>query len=554
MKNAGLDKESLEMLLDTIGSFGRQKLPAKVRLELDEKDEFPLPLIQELLGPEIGLHLLFIPEDLGGLGGSAYDVYRVSEEMARLDLGVATAFLAIFLGTDPIVVGATSDQRKHWLRRIGEEGLIVAYAVTEPLAGSELSAIRTKAERVIESGEIKGYKLGGTKQFISNGGYAQLYSVLAAAPDGPSFFLVEKGTPGLSPGKHENKHGIRSSNTSPVVLEDVFVPAENLVGGVEGKGLVQAQSVFGFTRLMVAAFGLGGGVAAMLKAIRYARERVQAGTTLSEKQGYMDKLIVPHVVKLEAARAYIEEVARRLDAGEPELQTEGAIAKLFATEEGNAAADASIQALGGYGYTKEYEVEKIRRDVRITTIYEGTSEIMQWTVSRDRWRTHLQERGGFYRRMAESLHNLHREDPEVGADVAALGVLAVLETTERCRIGRLTRNQHVLFQLGELMTRAEIAANFALYAAGRGAGKYAPFFAPKAVKAMSRVSAREAALDVLSGAVRLVRGMDAVEDAAMADFERALNASAIHKSAKGLLPDMDLVAKAIVEQDAARPQ
>ncbi len=554
MKNAGLDKDSLQMLLDTIGSFGKQKLPAKVRLDLDERDEFPLGLIEELLGPEIGLHLLFIPEELGGLGGSAYDVYRVSEDMARLDLGVATAFLAIFLGTDPIVVGSTEEQRKHWLRRIGDEGLIVAYAVTEPLAGSELSAIRTKADRVIENGEIKGYKINGTKQFISNGGFAQLYSVLAAAPEGPTFFLVEKGTPGLVPGKHENKHGIRSSNTSPVTFEDVFVPKENLLGGVEGKGLIHAQSVFGFTRLMVAAFGLGGGVQAMLKAIRYSRERVQAGSTLAEKQGYMDKLIVPHVVKLEAARAYIEEVARRLDAGEPELQTEGAIAKLFATEEGNAAADAAVQALGGYGYTKEYEVEKVRRDVRITTIYEGTSEIMQWTVSRDRWRVHLQERGGFYRRMAESLDSLHREDAQVGADVAALAVRAVLETTERCRVSRLTRHQHVLFQLGELMTRAEIAANFAHYAAGRGAAKYEPFFAPKVVKDMSRICAREAALDVVAGAVRLVRGMDAVDDAGMADFERSLQTHAVYAAAKGLMADMDTVAKAIVEQDAARPQ
>jgi alkylation response protein AidB-like acyl-CoA dehydrogenase len=553
MQNAGLDKDSLQMLLDTITSFGKQKLPAKVRIELDEKDEFPLGLVEELLGPEIGLHLLFIPEELGGLGGCAYDVYRVSEDMARLDLGVATAFLAIFLGTDPIVVGATEEQRKYWLKRIGDEGLIVAYAVTEPLAGSELSAIRTKAERVIENGELKGYRINGTKQFISNGGFAQLYSVLAATPDGPTFFLVEKGTPGLIPGKHENKHGIRSSNTSPVTFEDVFVPKENLVGGVEGKGLIHAQSVFGFTRLMVAAFGLGGGVSAMLKAIRYSRERVQAGTTLSEKQGYMDKLIVPHVVRLEAARAYIEEVARRLDAGEADLQTEGAIAKLFATEEGNAAADAAIQAMGGYGYTKEYEVEKTRRDVRITTIYEGTSEIMQWTVSRDRWRVHLQERGGFYRKMAESLEGLHREDPQVGADIAALAVRAVLETTERCRVGRLTRNQHVLFQLGELMTRAEIAANFASYAAGRGAAKYQPFFAPSAVKTMSRICAREMALDIVGLAVRVVRGMDAVDDAGMAGFESALQVSRINAAAKGLMNDFDVVAKAINEQDAARP-
>ena len=148
-------------------------------------------------------------------------MYRVSEEMARLDLGVATAFLAIFLGTDPIVVGATEEQRKHWLRRIGDEGLIVAYAVTEPLAGSELSAIRTKAERVLENGELKGYKINGTKQFISNGGYAQLYSVLAAAPDGPSFFLVEKGTPGLVAGqaREQARHSL----------------VEHLAGGLRGR-------------------------------------------------------------------------------------------------------------------------------------------------------------------------------------------------------------------------------------------------------------------------------------------------------------------------------
>ncbi len=552
MNTAGLDKESLQMLLDTIVSFGKQKLPANVRLQLDEKDEFPLNLVQELLGPEIGLHLLFIPEALGGLGGNAYDVYRVSEEMAKLDLGVATAFLAIFLGTDPIVVGATDEQRNYWLKRIADEGLIVAYAVTEPLAGSELSAIRTKAERVMENGEIKGYKINGAKQFISNGGHAQLYTVLAMAPEGPTFFAVEKGTPGLAPGKHENKLGIRLSDTSPVMLEDVYVPKENLLGGVEGKGLIHAQSVFGFTRLMVAAFGLGGGVAAMLRAIRYSRERIQAGTPLCEKQGYMDKLIVPHVVKLEAARAFIEETAHRLDQGEPELQTEGAIVKLFATEAGNAAADAAIQALGGYGFTKEYEVEKIRRDVRITTIYEGTSEIMQWTVSRDRWRSHLQDRGGFYKKMAANLEALHREDSQVGADVSALAVKAVLEATERCRVGRLTRHQHVLFQLGELMTRAEIAAMFSRYAAGRGAPKYQPFFAPKAVKAMARVSAREAALDVLAGAIRLVRGMDAVDEAGIAEFERALGSSAITAAQKGLMADMDLIAKALVEQDAER--
>ena len=552
MQQQGLDRESLDMLLATLDTFAKQRLPLEKRLELDAKNEFPLELIRELLGPEIGLHLLFIPDEYGGLGGGAYDVYRVSEAMARVDLGVATAFLAIFLGTDPIVVGATDEQRAHWMTRIAEEGLIVAYAVTEPLAGSELSAIRTKAERVEENGTVVGYRINGAKQFISNGGTAQLYTVLAMAPDGPSFFAVEGGTKGLIPGKHEDKHGIRSSDTSPLTLEDVYVPASHLLGGVEGQGLAHAQSVFGFTRLMVAAFGLGGGVAAALRAIRYSRERIQAGSPLCEKPGYMDKLIVPHVVALEAARAYIEEIARRLDAGEPELQTEGAIAKLMATEAGNAAADAAIQSHGGYGYIREYEVEKIRRDVRITTIYEGTSEIMEWTISRDRWRLHLQGRGEFYRNMAASLEGLHREDPEVGADVAAVAVRALGQTIERARVARLTRHQHVLFRLGEMMAQAETAANFARYAAGRGAAVYKPLFAPESVKTMSRVFARSAADAVGRLGVHVLRGADAVEDSAMAELESALELSKIQAAQKGLIADMDSISKALVEQDAER--
>ncbi len=157
---------------------------------------------------------------------------------------------------------------------------------------------------------------------------------------------------------------------------------------------------------MVAAFGLGGGWSALDRAIPYSTKRIQAGAPLSEKQGYTHKLIVPHVVRLEAARAYIEETAERIDAGRRgSLNTEGAIAKYMATEAGNAAAEASIQALGGYGYTHEYMVEKISRDVRITTIYEGTSEIMEMTISRDRWQLHLKTRGQHYHEQAQEVGN-----------------------------------------------------------------------------------------------------------------------------------------------------
>ena len=217
-----------------------------------------------------------------------------------------------------------------------------------------------------------GYRINGAKQWISNGGIAGAYTVLANTPAGASWFIVDRGTAGFTQGKPEDKHGIRTSNTAALSFADVYVDAGRLVGGVEGQGLLQAQAVFGYTRLMVAAFGLGAGWAALDRAIPYSAKRIQAGSPLSEKQGYTHKLIVPNVARLEAGRAYIEETAERIDAGEGSLNTEGAIAKYMSTEAGNTAADASIQALGGYGYTHEYMVEKISRDVRITTIYEGT--------------------------------------------------------------------------------------------------------------------------------------------------------------------------------------
>ena len=254
----------------------------------------------------------------------------------------------------------------------------------------------------------------------------------------------------------------------------MFVPVENLVGGVEGQGLVQAQQVFGYTRLMVAAFGLGGGWSALDRAITYSTERIQAGAPLSEKQGYTHKLIVPHVVRLEAARASIEETATRIDAGEGDngaLNTEGAIAKYFATESGNAAAEAAIQAHGGYGYTREYVVEKIKRDVRITTIYEGTSEIMEMTIARDRWQQHLKttrrvlpRAGAGAGRAARPAPGRRRRRRRRSRPAALAGVL------EACRVGRLTRNQHVLLRLGELIAWAECAASLARRAAAAADG------------------------------------------------------------------------------------
>ncbi|HEX3107688.1 MAG TPA: acyl-CoA dehydrogenase family protein, partial [Thermoanaerobaculia bacterium] len=251
---ARLEADDLELILGTLKEFTDRNAPWEKRVEWDERDKCPVGVVREMLSPEVGLHLPFLPAEYGGMGGGAYDIYRLSCEFAQIDLGLATSMLAVALGTDPIRVGCTDEQKRRWLTRIAGEGLIVAYAVTEPEAGSDVQNLQTIARPIAdENGRVTHYSITGMKQFISNGSIGDLYTVLAKAPDGPSFFIVERGTPGLTPGKHEVKHGIRLSDTAQVILEDVVVPADQLIGEKEGQGLKQANEVFGFTRLMVAA-------------------------------------------------------------------------------------------------------------------------------------------------------------------------------------------------------------------------------------------------------------------------------------------------------------
>ncbi|HXJ62581.1 MAG TPA: acyl-CoA dehydrogenase family protein [Actinomycetota bacterium] len=545
---SGLDEATLSMTLDAIREFTAAKLPDAKLLELDERDECPEDVVRAMNGAELGISLLFVPEEYGGMGGNSFDVYRVCEVLAAVDLGVATSLFATFLGSDPIAVGATPEQKKEWLGRIADEGLLFAYGATEPAAGSDLGALKTVAKPVVENGVTVGYRITGQKQWISNGAIADAYTILANAPGGPTWFVVDKGATGFTQGKNEDKHGIRASNTAPLFLDEVEVDLDRVVGGEEGQGLVQAQAVFGYTRLMVAAFGLGAGWAALDRAIPYSIERIQAGGPLSEKQGYTHKLIVPHACRLEAGRAYIEETAVRIDAGdEGSLNTEGAIAKYVATEAGLGAAEAAIQALGGYGYVKEYMVEKIRRDVRITTIYEGTSEIMEMTISRDRWQQHLKTRGQHYHDLAARSETLHEANPDVGAGIAALAFHALAEVMERARVARLTRNQHVLLRLGELVAAAECAGALCRRAAAAADGtlldKADRRFEADELAAVARVYAREAAFRVAHEGHRLVTGADPEGDADV--LAAAVRTSEIDKAQTGLIEDMDAVRDAL---------
>jgi len=532
-----MDPEILSMVLDTIEKLEREKLPLETKLDMDRSGEFPTELIQFMLGPDIALHLIFIPEEYGGLGAGTAEIAIISERMAKMDLAIATSFLAICLGMDPIRVGATPEQREKYITKIAEQGLIVAYGVTEPEAGSNVQALKTKAVRVLDDeGQVKGYKINGQKQFITNGGVAQLYTILADAPDGPSFFIVEGGAEGLIPGKHEDKHGIRASDTCPLSLEDLYVPVDNLVGGVEGHGLKQANQVFGYTRLMVATFGLGGGMASLEKTVKYSKERIQFGTTLSEKQGYTHRLLVPHAVQLEAARAYIEEVARRLDTDEEDLQVEGSIAKYFTTEAGDAMANDGIQAFGGYGYIREYEVEKIKRDVKILTIYEGTSEIQRSIISMFRLRTTVRSKGGFYREMADRLSILSEE---TGGPTLAKAILIMNDVILSAREHKLTKSQHVMFLLADMMTWTEtgsaICHKGAVYAGGQTR-------TPSFINAAARLFAREAVEKVYVNGIKIIQGCEKRDDE-MAETIKSLDMGEVMR---GNLKDMDIISAELV--------
>jgi alkylation response protein AidB-like acyl-CoA dehydrogenase len=536
----GLDERSLKLALNTVKDLRKKLLSKENVLEWDKTETFPEKTIRRLLEPDVGLQLLFIPEAYGGIGAGTRDCCAVIQEVSKICLGVSTAFFAIQLGSDPLLVGATEEQKQKWLGAVADGDTLVAYAVTEPDAGSNLAALETTADPVTDdAGNITGYNINGSKIFISTGGYADFITLLAKTPEGPTFFIVEKGTPGFEQAKGEEKHGIRASNTSPLYFSDVFVPVENLVGGVPGKGLHQANKVFGYTRVMVGAMGLGAGESALEIAIAYAKERIQFGAPLSEKQGYTHKLIVRNAVRLEAGTAYMNEIGLRLDSGEEDLQVEGSICKFFLTEAANKTAEDAIQALGGYGYVREYEVEKIKRDVKITCIYEGTSEIQQNIISTFRWRTTRRTKGEFYGAMGREMAELHGEFNDEGYRRYELAANLLNEAIEVVHTNRLSRQQYLMFALSEMMTHVEIGVAMA-----RKTARAIRASAPGAEKlsVMNRVFAREVARVVSQKAVEIIIGSGVLDDAAVSDFKAKTSLDELLCSQQGLVADMDKAA------------
>jgi alkylation response protein AidB-like acyl-CoA dehydrogenase len=303
--------------------------------------------------------------------------------------------------------------------------------------------------------------------------------------------------------------------------------------------------VFGHTRLVVAALGIGAGEAALDIVIRYAKERIQFGAPLSEKQGYTHKLVVPNAVRLEAAAAYMEEQATRLDAGEKDLQVEGSIAKYFATEAGNRAAEDAIQALGGYGYIAEYEVEKIKRDVKITCIYEGTSEIQQNIIGMFRWRASVKSKGQYYEAMAAEMEAIGASLPESSAGTYAVAARALNETVMFAHSHKLTKQQFIMFCLADMMTYVEVGASMA-----RKASRLVQEDASDArrIAIMSRVFASEVAEVVAKNAMKVVMGSGLVDEQTTLELKKKMDYERLVQGYSGLIQDMDAVSDILFDR------
>ncbi len=348
-----------------------------VRAELDEKEEFPWEIMKILADTD--LFGVYIPEEYGGLGGGVLDLCLVVEELSRVCSGVAVSYAASALGSFTLLEYGTEEQKRKYLPDISSGRKLVAFALTEATAGSDAGAIKTTATRT--SG---GYILNGTKQFITNGGEAELYTIIALTAKergarGASAFLVEKGTPGFSFGRKEKKLGIRASATRELVFEDCLVPEENIIGR-EGMGFIMTMKLLDRSRPGLGAQALGLAQGALEAAVDYARKRIQFGHPIIAQQA-VQQMLADMATEVEAARALVYATARMIDSGAKNFTQESAMAKVFASDTAMKVTTDAMQIFGGVGYMRDYPIEKMFRDAKITQIYEGTNQVLRNAIA-----------------------------------------------------------------------------------------------------------------------------------------------------------------------------
>jgi len=368
--------EEQEMIRDLCKQVAEEKIKP-VREHYDETQEFPWDMVKVFA--QADLFGLWIPEEYGGMGGGVFEMSIGVEELSKACGGISLALAGTALGSFPIIVAGTEEQKQKYLPRIASGESLAAFGLTEAEAGSDAGGVRTTA--VLDGDE---YVLNGTKQWITNGGEADINTVIAITNKakgarGASAFIVEKGTPGFEAGKKENKLGIRASATRELVFQDCRIPKENLLGK-EGRGFLIAMRTLDLSRPGVAAQAVGIAAGALEEAVQYSRQRKQFGKPICAFQG-LQFMLADMATQVEAARLLVYQAARYIDTGAKNVSKISAMAKLHAGDTAMRVTTDAVQVFGGYGYMKEYPVEKMMRDAKITQIYEGTNQIQREVIA-----------------------------------------------------------------------------------------------------------------------------------------------------------------------------
>lgn len=364
--------EEQKMIVELTRKIAEEKITPLVA-RYDESEEFPWEIMKLL--SDADLFGVYIPQEYGGLGGGVFELSLVTEELSRICGGIAICYAASALGTYPILLFGNEEQKKKYLPDLAKGTKLAAFALTEPNAGSDAAGIQTTAKKA--EGH---YILNGTKQWITNGGEAEIYTVIAMTDRtkgarGATAFILEKGMEGFNFGKKEKKMGIRASATRELIFSDCKISADRVLGK-EGMGFLVAMKTFDASRPGVAAQALGIAQGALEDAVKYSRQRIQFGKPISSFQA-IQHMLADMATQVEAARALIYAVARMIDSGAKDIAKESAMSKMFASDVAMKVTTDAVQIFGGYGYMREYPVEKRMRDAKITQIYEGTNQIQR---------------------------------------------------------------------------------------------------------------------------------------------------------------------------------
>ncbi|WP_150299082.1 acyl-CoA dehydrogenase family protein [Pseudomonas profundi] len=374
------DPETLSILLDSINQFVTQELIPREN-EVAETDQIPADIVEQMKA--MGLFGLTIPEEFGGLGVTMEEEVSIAFELGR----TSPAFRSYIgtnngIGSIGILLDGTEEQKAHYLPKLAAGEYLSSFCLTEPDSGSDAASLKTTAVR---DGDF--YVLNGTKRFITNAPHAGIFTVMARTdPEikgagGISSFIVERGTPGLTIGKPDQKMGQKGAHTADVIFDNVRVPAGNLIGGKEGVGFKTAMKVLDKGRLHIAALSVGAAERMLDDSLRYAVERKQFGQRIADFQ-LIQGMLADSKADIYAARCMVLDAARKRDEG-LNISTEASCAKMFATEMCGRVADRGVQIHGGAGYISEYAIERFYRDVRLFRLYEGTTQIQQVIIARN---------------------------------------------------------------------------------------------------------------------------------------------------------------------------